>query len=323
MPTTNSPDASLFGNALGLEDAYRAVREPATSGSELPFKLSRPLDGLAIANHSAYTGFGPAVRNGAPNVLFDLKGREWYEGMQQGRQARTLAVQDFALDFTRSTLPLRLTTDYSAGSPVDASVWNDMAPRPAFAQESDVIVPPNVRTRSMGLPQTWRPEVGAAFYTDDRDDGERVYGTELHASRYRALANPIAGVGLSFEAFYRVAHSVSPNGGVRLMISVRYIGMQWGWEYDFRRKSLEGVFSFTLPLGRGGLFGQGDRLRLDWSAGAFRVGWTFPVRGRWMGTSRPERIRPSLHAGAASVSQGASARTPAGYPDRGAPGRPG
>ena len=128
LHTSNSPDASLFGNNLPLEDAYRASRgEEVVSSTGLPFKLGRPLDWLVIADHAEYMGFGPAVRNGAPNVLADPKGREWYEAMQKGGQAGALAVMDFVYNFTKGTLPPKLTKDYSAGSPVYAAVWDDIA----------------------------------------------------------------------------------------------------------------------------------------------------------------------------------------------------
>jgi hypothetical protein len=128
LHTSNSPDASLFGNTLPLEDAYRAARgEEVRSSTGLPFKLSRPLDWLVVADHAEYLGFGPAVRNGAPAVVADPKGREWYEAMQKGGQAGALAVQDFVYNFTKGTLPPKLTKDYSAGSPVYAAVWDDIA----------------------------------------------------------------------------------------------------------------------------------------------------------------------------------------------------
>ena len=128
LHTANSPDASLFGNTLGLEEAYRAARgEQVRSATGLPFKMGRPLDWLVIADHAEYLGFGPAVRNGAPNILADPKGREWYEGMQRGGQAGALAVQDFVYNFTQGTLPPKLTEEYSAGSPVYASVWENVA----------------------------------------------------------------------------------------------------------------------------------------------------------------------------------------------------
>ncbi len=88
LHSSNSADASLFGNNLPLEDAYRASRgDEVMSSTGLPFKLGRPLDWIVIADHAEFMGFGPDVRNGAPNILAEPKGREWYEGMQKGGQA--------------------------------------------------------------------------------------------------------------------------------------------------------------------------------------------------------------------------------------------
>ncbi len=128
LHTANSPDASLFGNTLGLKDAYRAARgEEVKSATGLPFKLGRPLDWIVIADHAEFMGFGPDVRKGTPNVLAVPKGREWYEGMQKGGQAGAAAVMDFVYNFTKGTLPPQFVKDYSAGSPVYAAVWDDVA----------------------------------------------------------------------------------------------------------------------------------------------------------------------------------------------------
>ena len=164
--------------------------------------------------------------------------------------------------------------------------------KPAAGQ--DAVAPPRDEpTISMGLPETWRPELGAAFYFD-RDDGEKLYGTELQASLFRPLGNPVAGFGLQMEGFYRAVGARQPNGGARLMIPIRYLGLAWGWEYDIRRETVQSVISVTTPLWRGGPFRQGSRFRFDWSGSTFRAGLTFPLRRRWMGTSRPRSTRPSL-----------------------------
>ena len=49
LHTALSPDAGLFGNKLGLDEAYRFARgEEVTSSTGLPAKLSRPLDWLVL-----------------------------------------------------------------------------------------------------------------------------------------------------------------------------------------------------------------------------------------------------------------------------------
>ena len=128
LHTANSPDASLFGNTVSAEDAYRAARgEEVRSSSGLPYKMSRPLDWLVIADHSELMGLGPAIRKGAPNVLAEPKGRAWYEAMQKGGEEGALAGNDLAISLMQGTLPPQFIKDYSAGSPVYATVWDDIA----------------------------------------------------------------------------------------------------------------------------------------------------------------------------------------------------
>ncbi len=162
---------------------------------------------------------------------------------------------------------------------------------PAAAQDPPP-PPPADHTLSMGLPATWRPEIGAGFYLD-HDDGAKFYGAELRGSLYRPLINPVMGVGLQVDGLVRAVDGTRPGGAVRLSIPIRYLGLAWGWEYDFGRGTVQPVFSISTPLRRGGLFGQGDRFHLDLSGSTFRAGFTFPLRG-WMGTSRPTATRATL-----------------------------
>jgi hypothetical protein len=128
LHTANSPDASLFGNTLGLEESYRACRgEEVTSATGLPFKMGRPLDWVVITDHAEFMGFGPDVRKGAPNILKVPKGREWYEGMQKGGQEGAKATLDFVYHFTEGLTPPEFIKDYSAGSPIYATVWEGVA----------------------------------------------------------------------------------------------------------------------------------------------------------------------------------------------------
>ena len=57
LHTAESFDATLFGNSLGIEDAYRFAKgEPLSSASGEVMQLSRPLDFVAITDHAE--GFG-------------------------------------------------------------------------------------------------------------------------------------------------------------------------------------------------------------------------------------------------------------------------
>ena len=73
--TNNSLDARGLGVMLGPDDAYRfAIGEEVTTSHGLPFKLSRPLDWLVVADHSDGMGAMKEIIAGNPNLLKDPVG---------------------------------------------------------------------------------------------------------------------------------------------------------------------------------------------------------------------------------------------------------
>ena len=85
LHTDISMDAGAFGNRLGLDEAYRFARgEEVTSTTAGKVRLSRPLDFLVVADHSDNMGFFPDMLGGAPHILSDPTGKEWYDRIQSG-----------------------------------------------------------------------------------------------------------------------------------------------------------------------------------------------------------------------------------------------
>jgi len=85
LHTNLSMDAGAFGNRLGLDEAYRFARgEEVNSTSAGPVRLSRPLDFLVIADHSDGMGFFPDMIAGAPHILSDPLGKDWYNRIMAG-----------------------------------------------------------------------------------------------------------------------------------------------------------------------------------------------------------------------------------------------
>ena len=85
LHTDISMDAGAFGNRLGLDEAYRFARgEEVVSSSGIRARLSRPLDWLVIADHSDNMGFFPDMFAGAPHILNDPTGKDWYNRIQAG-----------------------------------------------------------------------------------------------------------------------------------------------------------------------------------------------------------------------------------------------
>jgi hypothetical protein len=85
LHTDISMDAGAFGNRLGLDEAYRFAKgEQITTSNGMDARLSRPLDWLVVADHSDNMGFFPDLLSGAPFILADPDGRDWYDRIQNG-----------------------------------------------------------------------------------------------------------------------------------------------------------------------------------------------------------------------------------------------
>jgi hypothetical protein len=124
LHTRLSPDAGLFGNTLGLEEAYRFARgEEVVSSSNQAVRLSRPLDWLVIADHSDVMGFAEDLAKGAPNILAYPDGKRWYEGLQAGGDKSAEAALDLITNFSQGTISEGLIIEYSPGSKIYSSIW--------------------------------------------------------------------------------------------------------------------------------------------------------------------------------------------------------
>jgi len=76
LHTAESFDATLFGNTLGIEDAYRFARgEPLTTAGGEIMQLSRPLDFVAITDHAE--GFGTRTHCDDPGLSLGERAACW------------------------------------------------------------------------------------------------------------------------------------------------------------------------------------------------------------------------------------------------------
>jgi hypothetical protein len=120
LHTTLSFDAGMVGCLLGPEDAYRFAKghEVASSTGQL-VKLSRPLDFLAVSDHSDNLGFAPDFISGAPNILANSLGRRWYNMVKGGDVGE--ASNEILQAFGAGTFPEELK--YKPGTPAFRSSW--------------------------------------------------------------------------------------------------------------------------------------------------------------------------------------------------------
>lgn len=131
-----SLDAGLFGNTTGPDVAWRLARgEEVISSTGLPVKLGRPLDWMVLTEHTDLMGFAIDLQNGDPEVLATEKGREWYEGFQQGGEAAGKAAFDLITNFSQMTLPEEIVSAYSPGADVFSGVWETIVDAAEAANE--------------------------------------------------------------------------------------------------------------------------------------------------------------------------------------------
>lgn len=108
LHTALSVDAGIFGNRLGMEDAYRFCRgEEVTSSTGYRAKLSRPLDFVVIADHSDGMGFFTMLAEGDPKVMKAEEGRRWHQSISEGGQAAVDAALEMITMFSQGELPWR------------------------------------------------------------------------------------------------------------------------------------------------------------------------------------------------------------------------
>jgi len=85
LHTGNSFDAGAFGATLRPEDALQFARGgEVVSSSGIKVKLSRPLDWLVVADHSDNMGFFLDLIAGAPHLMADPIGKDWYDRIMKG-----------------------------------------------------------------------------------------------------------------------------------------------------------------------------------------------------------------------------------------------
>jgi hypothetical protein len=119
--TSTSFDAGAFGTTLGPGDAYRFARgEEVISNSGQPVKLSRPLDFLAVTDHSDNMGFFPDLMAGKQELLANPTGRRWYDMVKAGKGADVGIEAFFAL--FQGTYPKELM--YNPGSRGFRRTWD-------------------------------------------------------------------------------------------------------------------------------------------------------------------------------------------------------
>jgi hypothetical protein len=119
--TSMSFDSSAFGATLSPRDAYRFARgEEVLTNTGQRAKISRPLDFLAVTDHSDNMGVFPDIIAGKPELLASPTGRRWHDMVQSGKGADAGLEAGIAL--FQGTYPKELM--YNPGSRGFRRTWD-------------------------------------------------------------------------------------------------------------------------------------------------------------------------------------------------------
>ena len=120
--TDNSLDAKGFGARLDLDDAYNFAKGlEVESNTGIPFKLSRPLDWVVIADHSDGMGAMKEIIKGNQRLLQDPKVKQWHKQMRAGGNDAFEATMEVINAFSQGAVP-----DVVLDRDFQKSVWDDV-----------------------------------------------------------------------------------------------------------------------------------------------------------------------------------------------------
>ncbi len=125
LHTSNSVDAFGFGVRLGPEEALRFARgEEVTSSTGLKAKLARPLDFLAITDHSEGLGATKALYDAPRMLIRDPRLLRWHDMMHEGPAGSLRATMELLDARAHNTMPLGLGSDADSEKRTK-SIWRD------------------------------------------------------------------------------------------------------------------------------------------------------------------------------------------------------
>jgi hypothetical protein len=255
LHTGLSLDAGLFGNVTRHDVAYRLARgEEVTTSTGLQLRLSRPLDWIAITDHSDLMGFATDVQNATPNVMAIPKGKEWAEGFKAGGETAGKAAFDLIEHFTRGAIPEEFLEQYSPGSSVYNKVWD------YIIKTADEFYEPGVFTTLIGYEWTSVPK-GYNLHRNVilRDDQYRAgqviplttqppFGTEDPLDLYKWLEEYETKTGGRALA---IAHNGNLSNGWMFPMVETYAGGVVDENYATLRAKWEPLYEVTQIKGDG------------------------------------------------------------------------
>jgi hypothetical protein len=255
LHTSLSFDAGAFGNRVGLRDAYRLARgEQITASSGQPVRLGRPLDWLAITDHSDGMGFTVDVLAALPTVTKYEQGARWSKGFNAGGQEAVEATIDMITAFSQGEIDPDMFANYSPGSRRYKTLWDDVIDAAEDFNE------PGRFTTFIGFEWTSLVKGGNmhrnVIFRDGGDRARQVVpyttispiGSADPLDLYKYLENYEAETNGSAMAF---AHNGNLSNGIMFPVDAQYTGRKLDKTYVEQRAKWERMYEITQIKGDG------------------------------------------------------------------------
>ncbi|MEM7464212.1 MAG: DUF3604 domain-containing protein [Pseudomonadota bacterium] len=255
LHTSLSMDAGGFGNRVSPRDAYRLARgEQITASSGQPLRLSRPLDWLAITDHSDGMGMINDILASSPVVTRYEQGARWAKGFNAGGQEAVNATLDLIGTFSQGEMESGLIEQYSPGARRYATIWDDVIN--AAEEYND----PGTFTTFFGFEWTSLVNGGNmhrnVIFRDGADRARLVvpYTTQapigstdpLDLYKYlEAYEEKTNGSAMAF------AHNGNLSNGIMFPVDAQYTGRALDKEYVEQRAKWERMYEITQIKGDG------------------------------------------------------------------------
>jgi hypothetical protein len=174
-----------------------------------------------------------------------------------------------------------------------AAAW--LAPFGALAQTN---LPPEKGgvVYSLGMPPVYKGHAGAmiGWYRPGEADDLAAYG---HFGILRDLGSPVVGMAALGLEGYIGYRGQALDGGGRALFSIPVLHFTVGGDYNVPDEDFDLLLRLELPVRRGGLFGRGSQVRIDYlptRKNTLSLGVNVPLWGRNIGETRPQRDNVKL-----------------------------
>ena len=251
LHTGNSFDAGAFGSRLQPEDAYRFARgEEVVSSTGIRVKLSRPLDWLAVTDHSDNMGFFSDLIAGKPHLMSDPQSKDWYNRILEGKGVEV--AYEIITMFATGKFPDRLM--YKPESAPYKSVWQ------STIDAAESFNDPGRFTAMIGY--EWTSLVQGSnmhrvvLYRDGADKASQMVPYTTYAPQGSPNPRDLWKWLTSYEErtggdILAIAHNGNLSNGIMFPFAAQYDGTKLDQTYVMQRAKWERLYEVTQIKGDG------------------------------------------------------------------------